>query len=73
MHDAIHAEIMKARTADAHRTADRECLAQAFKQNRPARRWDDTGRLVPRLRLRPVLRRLAAAFSRPEVDADPAG
>jgi hypothetical protein len=73
MHDAIHAEIMKARTADAHRTADRERVARAFKQDRPALRRDDARRLLPRLRLRPVLRRLAGAFSRAAVGADPAG
>ena len=73
MHEAIHAEIMKARTADAHRRADEARLAQAFKQDRPALRRDDTRRLQPRLRLRPVLRRLAAAVSRAAVDADLVG
>jgi hypothetical protein len=73
MHEAIHAEIMKARTADAHRRADEVRLAQAFKQDRSALRWDGMRRLLPRLRLRPVLRRLAAAVSRAAVDVDPAG
>ena len=73
MHEAIHAEIMTARTADAHRRADEVRLAQAFKQDRPALRWDGVRRLLPRLRLRPVLRRLAAAVSRAPVHAAPAG
>jgi len=59
MHPTIHAEIMKARTVDAHRSADRERLAGAFKQGRPALRLEGTRQLLPRLRLRPVLRRLA--------------
>ena len=73
MHEAIHAEIMKARTADAHRGADQVRLAQAFKQDRPALRWDGVRRLLSRLRLRPVPRRLAGAVSRAVVDADPTG
>ena len=72
MHPDFRTEIMKARTADAHRRADEARLAEAFKQARPALR-DDTRRLLPRLRLRPVLRRLAAAVSRAAVDADPTG
>jgi len=71
MHQDFRAEIMKARTADAHRRADEVRLAQAFKQDSPALR-DDARRLPLRLRLRRVLRRLAAAFSRAAVDADPA-
>ena len=71
MHQDFRAEIMKARTADAHRRADEVRLAQAFKQDSPALR-DDARRLLLRLRLRRVLRRLAAAFSRAAVDADPA-
>jgi hypothetical protein len=73
MHPDFRTEIMKARTADAHRRSDEARLAEAFKQTRPALRRDDTRRLVPRLRLRPVLRRLAAAVSRAAVDAEPAG
>jgi hypothetical protein len=73
MHEAIHAEIIKARTADAHRRADEVRLAQAFKQDRPALRRDDMRRLLQRLRLRPVMRRLTAAVSRAAVHAAPAG
>jgi len=73
MHEAIHAEIIKARAADAHRRADEVRLAQAFKPDRPALRWDGVRRLLPRLRLRPVPHRLAGAVSRAVVDADPAG
>jgi hypothetical protein len=73
MHPDFRAEIMKARTVDAHRRAAEARLAEAFKQARPALRRDDMRRLLPRLRLRPVLRRLAAAVSRAAVDADPAG
>jgi len=72
MYTDLRAEI-KARTADAHRRADEARLAQAFKQDRPALRRDGTRWLLPRLRLRPVLRRLAAAVSRAAVDADPVG
>jgi hypothetical protein len=73
MHPDFRGEIMKARTAEAHRRADDARLAQAFEQARPALRRDDASRLLPRLRLRLVLRRLAAAVSRAAVDADPAG
>jgi hypothetical protein len=66
-------EIMQARTAEAHRRTDEARQAQAFNEARPELRRDDTRRLLPRLRLQPVLRRLAAAFSRAAVDADPAG
>ena len=59
MHPDFRTEIMKARTADAHRTADRDRLARAAGQGRPAQRRDGIRRLLPRLRLRPVLRRLA--------------
>ena len=72
MHPDFRTEIMKARTVDAHRRADEARLAEAFKQARPAQRRDDTRRLLPRLWLRPVLRRLAAAVSRAEVHAGPA-
>ena len=59
MHPEIHAEIMKARTGDAHHAADRARLARAVEQGSPAPRRDDTRRLLPRLRLWPVLRWLA--------------
>jgi hypothetical protein len=65
MHDAIHAEIMKARTVDAHREADRARVAAAVRQSRPALRWEGARRLLPRLRLRPVLRRLAGGQAGP--------
>jgi hypothetical protein len=67
MHPDFRTEIMKARTVEAHRAADRDRLAQAVEQNRPARaveqgrpaqQWDGIRRLLPRLRLRPVLRGL---------------
>ena len=73
MHPDFRAEIMQARAAEAHRRADDARLARAFDQARPALRQDDARRLLPLLRLRPVLRRLAAAVSRAAVDADPAG
>ena len=73
MHPDFRTEIMKARTVDAHHRADKARLAAAFTQARPALRRDDTRRLLPRLRLRPVLRRLAAAVSRAAADAEPAG
>ena len=73
MHPDFRSEIMKARTANAHHRADEARLAQAFKQDRPAPRRDDTRRLLPRLGLRPVLRLLANAVIRATVDADPAG
>jgi hypothetical protein len=59
MHPDFRAEIMKARTAEAHREADRDRLARAVEQGRPAQQRDGIHRLLPRLRLRPVLRRLA--------------
>ena len=73
MHPDFRTEIMTARTADAHRRADEARLAEAFNQAGPALRRDDTRRLLPRLRLQPVLRRLAAAVSRAAVDAESAG
>jgi hypothetical protein len=65
MHPGIHAEIMKARTVDAHRWADEARRARAVEQGRPAPRRDGTRRLLPRLRLRPVLRRLAGDQAAP--------
>jgi hypothetical protein len=65
MHPAIHAEIMKARTVDAHRSADGARLARAFKQGRPALRRDGTRRLLPRLRLQSILRRVAGDQAAP--------
>ena len=59
MHPDFRTEIMKARTAEAHRNADRERLARAVEQGRPALRRDGRRQLLPRLRLRPLLRRLA--------------
>jgi hypothetical protein len=59
MHPDFRTEIMKARTVDAHRRADRDRLARAVEQGRPAQHRDGIHRLLPRLRLRPVLRRLA--------------
>jgi hypothetical protein len=59
MHPDFRAEIMKARTAEAHRSADRERLARAVEQGRPALRRGGRRLLLPRLRLRPVLRWLA--------------
>jgi hypothetical protein len=60
MHPDFRTEIMKARTAEAHRNADRERLARAVEQGRPALRREGRRQLLPRLRLRPLLRRLAA-------------
>jgi hypothetical protein len=59
MHPDFRAEIMKARTAEAIREADRDRLARAVEQGRPAKQRDGMRRRLPRLRLRPVLRRLA--------------
>jgi hypothetical protein len=59
MHPDFRTEIMKARTAEAHRNADRERLARVVEQGRPALRRDGRRLLLPRLRLRPLLRRLA--------------
>ena len=59
MHPDFRTEIMKARTAEAHRHADRERLARAVEQGRPALRREGRRQLLPRLRLRPLLRRLA--------------
>lgn len=59
MHPDFRAEIMKARTAEAIREADRDRLSRAVEQGRPAQRRDGIHRLLPRLRLRPVLRWLA--------------
>jgi hypothetical protein len=59
MHPDFRTEIMKARTAEAHRNADRERLARAVEQGRPALRREGRRQLLPRLRLRPLLRRLA--------------
>jgi len=73
MHPDFRSEIMKARTANAHRRADEARLAQAFKQDRPALQRDGMRRFLARLQLRPVLSRLAAAVSRAAVDADPVG
>jgi hypothetical protein len=60
MHPDFRTEIMKARTAEAHRNEDRERLARAVEQGRPALRREGRRQLLPRLRLRPLLRRLAA-------------
>ncbi len=65
MHPDFRAEIMKARTVDAHRRADGARLARAVKQSRPALRRDGMRRLLPRLRLRPVLRQLAGDQAAP--------
>jgi hypothetical protein len=59
MHPDFRSEIMTARAAEAHRNADRERLARAVGQSRPALRRDGRRLLLPRLRLRPVLRWLA--------------
>ena len=59
MHPDFRTEIMKARTAEAHRNADRERLARVVEEGRPALRRDGRRQLLPRLRLRPLLRRLA--------------
>jgi hypothetical protein len=56
MHPDFRTEIMKARTAEAHRNADRERLARAVGWGRPALRRDGRRLLLPRLRLRPVFR-----------------
>lgn len=59
MHPTIQAQIMKTRTGEAHREADQARLARAAKEDRRARRPNGTSRVLPRLRLRPLLRRLA--------------
>jgi hypothetical protein len=65
MHPDFRTEIMKARTAEAHREADRDRLSRAVGQGRPARHRASIRRLLPRLRLRPVLRRLAGDQAAP--------
>jgi hypothetical protein len=65
MHPDFRTEIMKARTAEAHREVDRDRLAQAVEQGRPAQQRASIRRLLPRLRLRPVLRRLAGDQAAP--------
>jgi len=65
MHPDFSAEIMKARTSDAHRRADRDRLARAVGQDHPAQRRGGIRRLLPRLRFRPVLRRLAGDQAAP--------
>jgi hypothetical protein len=59
MHPTIQTEIMKARTAERQRKADQARLAQASKQGRRVGRQHGTSRVLRRLRLRPILRRLA--------------
>jgi hypothetical protein len=59
MHPDFRTEIMKARTSLAIREMDRDRLARAVGQVRPARQRDGIRRLLPLLRIRPVLRRLA--------------
>ena len=59
MHPTIQTEIMKTRTAERQRKADQDHLAQAAKQGRRAVRQHRVPRVLRRLRLRPVLRRLA--------------
>jgi len=53
MHPIIETEIMRTRTAEAHRKADQDRLAQAARQGRRALRPHRTARVLPRLRLRP--------------------
>jgi endonuclease YncB( thermonuclease family) len=59
MHPTIETEIMKTRTADRQRKAHQDRLAQAAKQGRRGIWQHGTPRVLRRLRLRPVLRRLA--------------
>lgn len=59
MHPTIETEIMKTRTAERQRKADQDRLAQAAKQGRRAVWQHRMPRVLRRLRLRPVLRRLA--------------
>jgi hypothetical protein len=56
MHPIIEAEIMKTRTAGAHRRADQARLAQAAKRGRRALRQHGTPRVPSGLRPWPVLR-----------------
>jgi hypothetical protein len=65
MHPDFRVEIMKARTVEAHRRGDMARLARAVEQGRPAHRRDGIRRLLPRLRLRPVLPRLAGDQAAP--------
>lgn len=59
MHPTINAEIMKARTGDAHRRADQDRLARAAKEGHRDSRPTGTSQVLRRLRLRPLLRWLA--------------
>lgn len=58
MHPDFRTEIMKARTTEAHQEVERDRRARAVGQGRPAQQRDGIRRLLPRLRLRPVLRGL---------------
>jgi len=59
MQPTFQNEIMKARTADLHGRADQARLARAATQSRRTLRRHGTPRVLPGLRLRAVLRRLA--------------
>jgi hypothetical protein len=59
MHPDFRVEIMKARTVEAHSRADSVRLARAVEQGRPAQQRDGIRWVLPRLRLRRVVRRLA--------------
>jgi hypothetical protein len=59
MHPTVSAEIMKARTGDAHRRGDQDRLARTAKEDRRDLRPAGASRVMRRLRLRPLLRRLA--------------
>jgi hypothetical protein len=59
MHPTIQAQIIKIRTDELYREADRARLARAAKEGRRALRPNGMSRVLPGLRLRPLLRRLA--------------
>jgi hypothetical protein len=64
MHPTIEAEIMKTRTAGAHRRADQARLAQAARRGRRALRQHGTPRMLPGLRPRPVLHWAVSRWTR---------
>ena len=59
MHPTMQIELMKTQTAERQRKADQDRLVRAAKQGRRIARQHDTPRVLRRLRLRPVLHRLA--------------
>jgi hypothetical protein len=64
MHPTIETELMKTRTAGAHRRGDEARLAQTARQRRRALRQHGTPRVLPGLRPRPVLHWAVSQWTR---------